>query len=569
MPVSEIAPGQTGECLTVFEGEAIEPFPFVVKDVMPNFLGPKQDLVLVRLQGEKAEFTGVVAGMSGSPCSIGGRLVGALSYAFANFAKEPIAGVTPMQGMLDVMKLPPETLPWRKDGPPTASRSRGESDAEWEAMHQGKALANARPVASADLAPIATPLSLGGVYRSIREHFTPWLKSQGFLPIAGSGGSKGTGPAALEPGSAVAAVLVQGDVDIAATGTVTSVEGNEVLAFGHPFLGVGPISAPMATARIHNTMASAMRSFKMSGTGKTVGEFTEDRLTAIGGYLGRSAKMVPVKGTLKTPGLDRAFQFEIARDAGLSPRFLAIGLANSLTGRYDVGTRGTVRIAGTVKASGFDPITVRNLYSSPRDGNLMVYGAIEMARTFATMWETPFGAPPEFEIALEAEVDPEPHEEYVESLHLGRGIARPGDPLEVAVRLRKNDGPVSIERFMLVVPHAWAGQQVDIVATGVDGAEQAEHVIGGDPRPRTLGQIAQWLRKRRSDGYIYLLAIRNGPGLSSDVDVMPFMPGTAVAVLSGSREKQARTRGVAWEERRARPGVVFGGVTSSLKVLAY
>ena len=106
MNIDDVQRGQRGTCLTVFEGTEVEEVPFFVKGVMKDYLGPERDLVMIRLEGDKAEFTGVVAGMSGSPCSIDGKLVGALGYAFAAFAKEPIAGVTPIQDMLDTAALP-------------------------------------------------------------------------------------------------------------------------------------------------------------------------------------------------------------------------------------------------------------------------------------------------------------------------------------------------------------------------------------------------------------------------------------------------------------------------------
>ena len=348
-PVSEVQRGQKGECQTVFEGDTIEPFTFEVKGVMRHFLGPDKDLVLVRLLGEKPNFTGVVAGMSGSPCTINGRLLGALSYAFAVFAKEPIAGITPIDSMLDIMRLPAENRPWRiaRDGVGT--------DADWDVIRTGTAVA--RIDASADgPKPIATPLTIGGVPPHVREHFDPWLRAAGFEPMAGGASSGGGKPAEmLTPGGSIAAVLIRGDVDVAATGTVTYVDGNTVLAFGHPFFGAGAVSIPMANAEILNTMASSMRSFKMSATGATLGEITQDRLTAIGGYMGGNPQLIPVKGSITTPKGTSQFNFEVARDLVMSPRLVAMGLSGALSGRADVGERGTVHMQGEIVAEGAPP----------------------------------------------------------------------------------------------------------------------------------------------------------------------------------------------------------------------
>lgn len=585
LPVTEVERGQRGTCLTVFEGNEIEPFDFEVKGVMEGFLGPGKPVVLVKLLGEKPEFTGVVSGMSGSPCSIDGKLVGALAYAFAAFAKEPIAGITPIAHMLEIFEQPVEARPWRSGSTATiddaASSPRSSSDdgrwrlspvarnddAGWTELRAGRAT----PSPQADgLAPIATPLSLGGILPRVRDHFTPWLRTEGFVPVAGSlAGTSGTTGAALAPGSAIAAVLARGDIEIAATGTVTTVDGDRVTAFGHPFLGVGLVSVPMAQAMILNTMVSQLRSFKMSQVTKTVGEITQDRLTGIAGRLGPSPPMIPVRGEVETRAGKRTFAFDVARDQSLSPRIVAIGLANALEGGVAMSGRGTLRLNATVAAKGLEPVMVRSVHAAQRDSNLLISAAIDLAQVLATLWDTPFGPPPELAIELHAELEPEPIVEWIEAIHLDRSVAKPGEGLEIAVRLRREDGPNRLERFHLQIPRNWAGQEVDLFATGGDLAQQVAEGLAGDPRPTDLKQVGRWLRERRLPGHLYLLAARDGPGIRAGVDTRAFLPPSVVAILSGDPNTQARTRGLAWEERRAQPGVLLGGVRSSITVLPH
>ncbi len=555
MPVGEVRPGQKGECLTVFQGNRVEPFPFEVRGVMQNFLGPGRDLVLVRLGGDKAEFTGVVAGMSGSPCSIDGKLLGALAYAFAMFAKEPIAGITPMGGMLDVFTLPDEKRPWRVSA---------EKASDWDAFRAGRA--HAREAAPGDLRPIATPLSLGGVPPVVRAHFEPWLKEAGFEPVAGGASGGDDKPMPLVPGGAIAAVLVRGDVDIAATGTVTSVEGDKVLAFGHPFFGAGAISIPMANATILNTMVSSMRSFKMSAAGPIIGEVVQDRLTAIAGVLGRKPAMLPVDGVMVTAKGKERFHIDVARDLQLTPRFVAMGAAAAMAGRVDAGERGTVRVEARIETQGLKPITVRNVYSAERDGSLFVYGAIDAARAVSVLWDTPFGPPPEMRVHIETTYDPQPAEEWIEAIYLDRSLARPGDAMEVAVQVRRVGGPVSVERFRVAVPQAWANQEIDIVAAGVDAAESLATQVAGEPQPTALADIGRWLSERRADGRIYLLAVRRGSGLKAGVEAHPFLPPSAVVLLGGDPSREQRGAGLAWEEARPRPGIVSGLARTSVRV---
>lgn len=560
MPVADVRPGQKGTCLTVFQGDQVEPFPFTVRGTMTNFLGPDRDVVLIRLEGEKAEFTGVVAGMSGSPCSIDGKLVGALAYSFSTFAKEPIAGITPIGDMIDIMKLKATDRPWRLEGEPVKA-------SEWKAMREGTAVA-AKAQRNAELAPIATPLSISGAPQAVIDHFEPWLASNGFMAMAGGSAGKDTKPKPLVPGGAIAAVLVRGAVNIAATGTVTSVEGNEVTAFGHPFFGAGAVSIPMANAFIVNTMASAQRSFKMSIPGATLGEVTQDRLTAIGGYVGGVPSMVPVSGSIATPQGPAKFDLEVARDIELTPRFVAMGLAAALGGRVDASERGTMRFNGKIDIEGMQPIIVKNVYSAQRDGSLMTSPAIDMAIAFANMWQTPFGPPPKMKMSIDAQLAAEPMKETIEDISLSSSSIEAGKPVEVAVRVRRWNGPVTYEKFTVNVPRSWIGDEVDIIACGADLAERVSDEVQGDPRPTKLTDVVKALNARRADGNIYVMAVRDGASLRADTEILKFIPPSAVATLSGDPNVRRRNRGLAWEERRARPGTVMGGAMTQLKVVA-
>src|SRR5260221_4296643 len=105
IPVDQIHPGMRGYALTVFEGVKPESMDLEVLGVLHNVNGPKGDIILIRLHGTKVEYTGVVAGMSGSPVYLNGKLAGALAFRIGEFSKEPIAGVTPIADMLEINAL--------------------------------------------------------------------------------------------------------------------------------------------------------------------------------------------------------------------------------------------------------------------------------------------------------------------------------------------------------------------------------------------------------------------------------------------------------------------------------
>src|SRR5713226_4866776 len=111
MPLAQIHEGMKGTALTVFQGVKPESMDVEVLGVMHNVNGPKGDLILVRLHGAKPEYTGVVAGMSGSPVYVDGKLIGALSYRIGDFSKEPIGGVTPIEQMMEISDLDKSPMP--------------------------------------------------------------------------------------------------------------------------------------------------------------------------------------------------------------------------------------------------------------------------------------------------------------------------------------------------------------------------------------------------------------------------------------------------------------------------
>lgn len=595
--------GQRGTCYTVFEGAKVEPFDFEVKGAMKNFLGPNKDVVLVRLLGERTAFTGVAAGMSGSPCLLQGKLLGALAYSFSIFAKEPIAGITPIENMREVWQLGSEARDWRLPADAMASGASTASSALAASLTYGRdgtaAAAWLRPpvaVAAAGLQPLVTPLSMGGVAPAVQQAFAPWLQAQGFAPLAAAGANAGAGVStgapgaaaaavavgtpALQPGGSVAAIMVSGDVDVAATGTVTEVRGDKVLAFGHPFMSSGAVSLPLAQADILNLMASSMRSFKMSVTGPVVGELTQDRLTAIGGVLGRRAQTVAVSGSVRSGAVVAPISLKVARDPQMTPRLLAMALAASLSGRVEANPRGLLRYRAEIRQPGQPPLVLQNVHAAQRDTGLLGTAAVDVARAFAALWEAPFGAPPQLAVHLEAELSPEPIEEVVESIALASPRVRPGSTVEVAVRLRRRDtGPTSradlsttaqgtlrVERFALRVSPAWRGSRLQLRVGGAAAAEQLDLEVGGQPQPRQRAEIADYLRRRRPDGQLYLQVVRQGPGLAAGGQSYAFLPPSMVASLAQSGVQRLGL-GLAVEQRRPMPGVVLGRAGTALEVL--
>jgi len=252
--VDQIHAGMRGVAYTVFEGVKPEPMEVEVLGVLRNMNGPKGDVILVRLHGEKAEYTGVVAGMSGSPVYFDGKLAGALAFRIGQFSKEPIAGVTPIADMLQINALD------KTAGPGVSIARSSAQNAATKTSGPGDVAGMPAQDVVNYLKPIDTPLVFNGFSEEAVKLFGPKFAASGIVPVMGAGSvSDEKQPDPLLPGSAVSAILVRGDMDIAATCTVTYVDAEHLLACGHPLMQFGSVDLPMNKARCRNAGFPAER----------------------------------------------------------------------------------------------------------------------------------------------------------------------------------------------------------------------------------------------------------------------------------------------------------------------
>src|SRR5437660_3928228 len=319
--VDQIHAGMKGVAYTVFEGVKPESMDVEVLGILKNINGPRGDIILIRLHGKKVEYTGVVAGMSGSPVYLDGKLAGALAFRIGEFSKDPIAGVTPIADMLDINALdrsPAEEAAARPSvngvvgniAGKTASPGDGPSQPGSEGT-QG--FANY-------LKPIETPLVFNGFSEDAVHRFASQFASAGIVPVMGAGSvSDAKQPEPLEPGSAVSAVLVRGDMDIEATCTVTYIDPQHLLACGHPLLQFGAVDLPMNKAQVLATLPSPLNAFKIVNTTEAAGAFVQDRHTGIMGVFNKQPQMIPVSLTITGGAATKEFHYEVLNNGRLSP----------------------------------------------------------------------------------------------------------------------------------------------------------------------------------------------------------------------------------------------------------
>ena len=432
-PLSEVAAGQRGVGKTVFSGAEVEEFEVQVLGVLEN-VGPRQSLILGRLSGGPLGRTGVMAGMSGSPVYIDGRLAGAVAFSFP-FAKEPLAGIRPIEEMTAGV----EPVPVARAAAPDFERLRTE----------GVRLAAASTPAVDGLRAIASPVSFGGFSERTLEVFGDQLRSMGLRPVQGLGGGASQAMGPVEPGSMISVGLIRGDLHATAAGTVTHLDGDQLYAFGHSFMQSGPAELPLMKASVITLVPSVENSFKLAASGELAGKITMDRSAGIVGRLGAGPSMVPL--SIRIGGSSpQQFQMELARDRFLTPFLLQLATFSAL----DVAQRqlgpSAVRVSGQAQAADGVSIELGDVYSAVTGTTFQA--AAGTAAPVAFILQSAAG-----DFALERiDLEVEPVVGLLETTVLDawadRSLVRPGETVELTVLLRDSSGRERTETRPFTVP---------------------------------------------------------------------------------------------------------------------
>src|SRR6202140_4077563 len=391
--VSQIHAGMRGTAYTVFEGVKPEAMEVEVRGVLHNVNGPKGDIILVRLHGQKVEYTGVVAGMSGSPVYFDGKLAGAIAFRIGEFSKEPIAGVTPIADMLEISALDrspaEETSAIKSSSISVVGKTSGPGENySLPGSSQDSGFANY-------LKPIETPLVFNGFSEQAVKLFSGQLGAAGIVPVMGAGSvSNDKQPEPLEAGSAISAILVRGDMDIEATCTVTYVDPQRLLACGHPLLQFGSVDLPMNKAEVLATLPSPLNAFKIVNTTEAVGTFVQDRHTGILGVFDRQPQMIPITLTIHSAAGSKQFHYEVLNNPKLTPVALMVTVFNALHGVNEFGEEITYRLTGSIGVKGFPEVRMRNMFA-PTEGAqpAAMQAALSLGERFGRIYDNPYNPP--------------------------------------------------------------------------------------------------------------------------------------------------------------------------------
>jgi hypothetical protein len=525
LPLSQVRPGMQGYAYTIFAGDQVEKFDLEVIGVLDNFLGPKQSIILVQLKGPKVEHTGVVAGMSGSPVYLDGKLAGALSLKLGVFTKEPIGGVTPIQDVLNPPSQPVST-----------------QAATQQIVLPSEAATRTGLPSSSALEPIETPLVFSGFQPAALQQFANQIQGFGF--VAAQGGTAAPRPedGHLAAGDMAGMVLVQGDASINSACTVTAVQADRVYLCGHPFLSLGEVQLPMARSRVVTTLSSDLASTKIVNVGGSIGTITGDHLTAVTGRLGTPPAMIPLDLTLVTSDAGAAKQkslhFEIVNHPKLTPLLVAITTFSGLTQNSLYGEGTTLHLSGEIRLQGHTPVQIENTFA-PGD-SLSPDGlpiAITMQNVFTRLFVNTFEPAKVDRITLRVESVPGRKSFTIESAWLEKGEAAPGETLRVRVLLRPYRGAARVEETTVRVPDQVArGTSLRILVSDADLLNRASRgfaFAGAGGGPAGLDQLIALLNRERRNDRLYVGLFTPVPTLLWDDKELPNIPLSQINIVDG------------------------------------
>jgi hypothetical protein len=534
IPVEQIHAGMRGVAYTVFQGTKPESMDVEVLGVLENADGPKGDVILIRLGGTKAEYTGVVAGMSGSPVYLNGKLAGALAFRIGEFSKEPIAGVTPIAEMLEISAL---------DRNPASAPVEATSVAHSPSKTASPGISS-RNFTNRDftnyLKPIETPLVFNGFSEDTVQRFASQFASAGIVPVMGAGSvSDAKQPEPMEPGSAVSAILVRGDMNIAATCTVTYMDAQHLLACGHPLMQFGMVDLPMTKATVLATLPSPLNAFKIVNATETVGAFVQDRHNGILGEFGKKPEMIPVTLTIHGESADKQFHYEVLNNERLSPIAMMATVFNALHGVNEYGEETTYRMSGRISVDGYPDLTMHNMFAAVDGGQPgAMLAAISLGERFSRIFDNPYSVPAIHGVQLDFDIVRERRSARLESARTDITEARPGDDISIEAMLRPYRGEGVVQHIPIHIPTSTSKGPLRIL---VSDGDTLDHFRRGSPllgRKLDLAATIAFLNKEHVNNRVYVSLLEADPEAMIADKVMPTLPLSIMNVMDGMRGTQ-------------------------------
>ena len=542
MRLSEIKPGMKGTAWTVFQGTEAEPVPVEIVGLWKNAWGPRQDIILAKLGG-KATRTNVAGGMSGSPVYVGGKLVGAVALRLSVFSPDAICGITPIELMLEIKDFD-HSRPEDARTPDKVARG-PELPVPGELLGQPVA-AGASPM----MVPIEAPLVFSGFTESTLREFGPMFQQLGIAAMQGGGAGSAlhtNQPAAgwehsLNPGEAVAGVLVNGDMSVTGLGTVTYNDGQRVLAFGHSFFNLGPVDMPMSKGEVLMTLSSSYQPNKFANATDIVGSLHQDRHSGIMGVLGARSDMIPV--TMQVRSLDakeavrgeKDFHFNIFVQQKWTPYLMMLTLYNSISGLNEFVDEATYRLNGKVELSGQRNVSLSTMQAS---GDVPMPAPMALAGWFGEklnrLYLNNVNPPEVTRVTVTVDLLPERRVAAIENAWVANSEVQGGDEVPVKVFLRPYRGEPLQREFKVKIPPGVAKGDHRILLSDADTVNRMQNIAGMMNRFIDLPGTVSLLNQERTNNKLYVSLVESSPTAYYDDKTLPSLPASVLNVMQAGQ----------------------------------
>ena len=539
-PLKDIKPGLKGIGRTVFQGEQVEEFQVEILGVLKNVLAPKRDLIMARLSGGPLEKTGVIAGMSGSPVYIDGKLVGAVAISFP-FSKEPLAGITPIQQMVQVVPEEKGQTPTRA-ALPLDFRLAGTTNDFRESARlipgQDFGPETLRPYFPATEAGISypsveIPLRFGGFAAQAVEPYMALFRQMGFAPMMGgalAGGQSSTPvDSELDPGSMISMLLVRGDLNLSADCTVTYRQGNNLYACGHRLLAVGPIQIPFAPAHVLVTVPSLASSFKLDASGDVMGTIRQDRFDAVYGVVGeKTPPMIPVSVKIQsTLNTQENYKFEVIQEPFLSPLLVNLGFVSTLGNTERTMGASTLDIEGKIRLAGADPVGFQDVLSG--DMGISALAGNLVATPLNYLLGSGFPDLRVEGVELSVRSRNERSVATLEQVWSSRSEVKPGDHIEVFGLLRLPGGQAITEKIPVDIPESTSDRGLMLAVGGGANINMLQfRFTQPGSSARDIHQLVKALNRMRRNNRLYALLMTPQRSFTLEGDEYPSPPPSLI-----------------------------------------
>ena len=553
LPLSSVKPGMMATAWTVFKGGVAEPIPVEILGIMENSWGPGEDIIMAKLGG-KADRTNVAGGMSGSPVYYDGKLLGAISLRFSVFSPDAIAGITPIELMLEINELDTgrpmlAASPPKWSGPAHSGAEQklafAEPDLATEIWNAGSEPADSNSY----MTPIETPLAFSGVHQGVLDVFEGYFRKFGITVMQGGGGSSSSvltdTTDALLPGQPIAAVLISGDMSANGIGTVTYNDGKRILAFGHSMFRLGPVDMPMAKANVVTVLASQFAPAKMANSSGIVGALRQDRHSGIMGILGQEASMVPVAITVRRFGdndqvlSEKQIHCNVFQNYRWTPPLVVFALFNSMFGLNDFSEETTFRLSGEIDFGGENRVSLETMQTSsqaPVPAPMMLAGWVgnKVQRILTTTGDTPKVEG----ITVTIDLLPKRRLAVVEQAWVERTQVRPGDEIEGKVFLRPYRGDRIEKTFRVKIPAGAAKGRLRLLISDAATLDRGSKAVTVRNRLMELPETVSLMNQEHANHQLFVTLLR--PSVTARLDDK-MLPNVPLSVLNVMR-KTARRR---------------------------